>query len=633
MEVYNDLVARGSGLEFNWNNDGFITYIYAYASGLEGALDVSGLTGLTRLWIHNHRLTSLDISNCTALTELLVDSSQLTSLDVSTNTALNEFDWLFSARDNQLTFSTLLLPANDRSYSIGNQQPVQITLTAGNAVDISSEYLIEGEYITQYTWFYSNGDVVDSSLYTESNGIFTFSGIQDGSIIYCTMTNDRFPGWTLETTEVMISETSNPLVPPATPTGLASTSRTTDSIALSWNVVANATGYEIQYRTGSEAWRSESVTETSATIAFLDSNTTYEFQVRAVNDDGASEWSSIISIMTDTIELGTPTLMSAVAIGHDTLTIFWEAASNASAYRVEYSRSPIFAGTSESVMIYTIDGTLATTTNLTGLLANTTYYIRTIALSGNNISERSNILHTNTDAKQLTTPIISSISVSGTTSLKVEWSTVQHADGYMITYFTGEGNAPQTIFFSSNATSAVIAGLQTGQEYTISITAIGTGEYINSANSDVMLGTPTVQHNVPVAVNPSGVKMMNAKSAYPPTLNSVSLEWRANAANVAYFITQNGTPIPAERITYITNAQSQIVGATITGLESGTRYNFTVAAYNANNEKAQRDITVRATTLAENRAIVKSRAISHVRGIDGTGPTINTVQISWNILT
>ena len=27
LEVYNDLVARGSGLEFNWNNDGFITYI------------------------------------------------------------------------------------------------------------------------------------------------------------------------------------------------------------------------------------------------------------------------------------------------------------------------------------------------------------------------------------------------------------------------------------------------------------------------------------------------------------------------------------------------------------------------------------------------------------------------------
>ena len=70
--------------------------------------------------------------------------------------------------------------------------------------DLSSEYL---DGTTTYTWRYANGAVVNSSLYTESNGVFTFTGLV-GQTIYAIMTNTGFPGLTLRTTEVTIVATT-----------------------------------------------------------------------------------------------------------------------------------------------------------------------------------------------------------------------------------------------------------------------------------------------------------------------------------------------------------------------------------------------------------------------------------------
>jgi len=65
--------------------------------------------------------------------------------------------------------------------------------------------------------------------------------------------------------------------PPVTPGNLHDTAKTTDSVTLSWDGVGNATGYEIQYRTGSETWVNVPVMGTSTTIDSLTANTTYEF--------------------------------------------------------------------------------------------------------------------------------------------------------------------------------------------------------------------------------------------------------------------------------------------------------------------------------------------------------------------
>ena len=93
--------------------------------------------------------------------------------------------------------------------------------------------------------------------------------------------------------------------PPGPPTGLSiSTSQDNPTTALDvrWTVpdttgIPPITGYEVQYRVGdSGAWIDhdfDSVgTTTKTTISDLDSNTTYQVQARAKNDEGDGEWAS-----------------------------------------------------------------------------------------------------------------------------------------------------------------------------------------------------------------------------------------------------------------------------------------------------------------------------------------------------
>ena len=93
--------------------------------------------------------------------------------------------------------------------------------------------------------------------------------------------------------------------PPGPPTGLSiSTSQDNPTTALdvSWTApdadgIPPITGYEIQYRKHSEIdWTNHNFdpvgTTTMTTVPNLDSNTTYQVQVRATNDEGKGQWAT-----------------------------------------------------------------------------------------------------------------------------------------------------------------------------------------------------------------------------------------------------------------------------------------------------------------------------------------------------
>ena len=70
-------------------------------------------------------------------------------------------------------------------------------------------------------------------------------------------------------------------------------------LTVSWNAPANSgppiLGYELEYRTrGSESWIAgdEMLSTRRTTLTGLESNTVYEVQVRALNDEGTSPWSA-----------------------------------------------------------------------------------------------------------------------------------------------------------------------------------------------------------------------------------------------------------------------------------------------------------------------------------------------------
>ncbi|MER5462672.1 glycoside hydrolase family 18 protein [Streptomyces sp. NPDC002668] len=78
---------------------------------------------------------------------------------------------------------------------------------------------------------------------------------------------------------------------PAAPGGLAVGSVSSSSVALSWNAVSNATGYNL-YQNGTKV---QSVTGASATATGLGASTSYQFQVTATNAAGESVKSAAVT--------------------------------------------------------------------------------------------------------------------------------------------------------------------------------------------------------------------------------------------------------------------------------------------------------------------------------------------------
>ncbi|MCX5311061.1 chitinase [Streptomyces sp. NBC_00154] len=78
---------------------------------------------------------------------------------------------------------------------------------------------------------------------------------------------------------------------PATPAGLAVGSVTASSVALSWNAVSGATGYNV-YQNGTKV---QSVSRASATATGLTASTSYSFQVSATNAAGESAKSAAVT--------------------------------------------------------------------------------------------------------------------------------------------------------------------------------------------------------------------------------------------------------------------------------------------------------------------------------------------------
>ncbi len=177
------------------------------------SLSLAGIANLGTLWVPHNRLTSLDLSGTPVLFQLNVEFNQLTSLDLSPVTNLRYFyasfnqlvtlsGWsglsLYVAEitNNRLPFSQLIPPSLVRDWTYYQPQqavfdPRQIDL--GESIDYSSEAMVNG-VATVFSW-YRNYTLIEgaaSATYTPTlAGYYT-----------CQMTNEAFPGLTLETRPV-----------------------------------------------------------------------------------------------------------------------------------------------------------------------------------------------------------------------------------------------------------------------------------------------------------------------------------------------------------------------------------------------------------------------------------------------
>ncbi|RDG35393.1 chitinase [Streptomyces corynorhini] len=81
---------------------------------------------------------------------------------------------------------------------------------------------------------------------------------------------------------------------PGAPAGVVAGSVTSSSVTLNWNAVSGASGYQV-YRSGTKV---QSSSGTSSTVTGLAANTSYDFQVTAVNAAGESAKSATVTART-----------------------------------------------------------------------------------------------------------------------------------------------------------------------------------------------------------------------------------------------------------------------------------------------------------------------------------------------
>ena len=169
--------------------------------------------------------------------------------------------------------------------------------------------------------------------------------------------------------------------PPGVPQGVTLT-QSLDTLIVRWSAVNYATGYKVQWKSGEEnyaASRQASVTDTSSKISGLAVGTTYTVRVIATKT-GAPDGTPSAEV---TINLVGRVENVRVTPGVDSLTVTWDAVSDANGYRVQWkSGEENYPTTDRQGNTYGQDtiGTWNTTTyTIENLLAGTLYTVRVIA--------------------------------------------------------------------------------------------------------------------------------------------------------------------------------------------------------------------------------------------------------------
>ena len=131
--------------------------------------------------------------------------------------------------------------------------------------------------------------------------------------------------------------------PPA-PDNLSAETLEDASVALSWDAVANASTYRVEYRRfGNWTVDDETITGTAHTVDGLSCGRVYRFQVSAYGSGTvyAAAWSAPTARVVATTSAcvpppPAPVNLSAGAAGENSVALSWSAVGNASRYRVEY---------------------------------------------------------------------------------------------------------------------------------------------------------------------------------------------------------------------------------------------------------------------------------------------------------
>ena len=283
-------------------------------------------------------------------------------------------------------------------------------------------------------------------------------------------------------------------------------------LVVTWTAVANATGYKVQWKSGSEGYntgdRQATVTSGSTTrhtIPGLANGTAYTVRVSATRtgaDDGLPS-----AEMT-----GTPTVspppppppleqVTGVGVAPDNaqLVVTWTAVANATGYKVQWKSGSEGYNTGDRQATVTSGSTTRHT--IPGLANGTAYTVRVSATrtGADDGLPSAEMTGTPTVSPPPPPPPLEQVTGVGVApdnaQLVVTWTAVANATGYKVQwksdsedYNTGDRQATVT---SGSTTHYTIPSLTNGTEYTVRVSATRTGA-TDGPPSAAETGTPRV---------------------------------------------------------------------------------------------------------------------------------------------
>ncbi len=324
--------------------------------------------------------------------------------------------------------------------------------------------------------------------------------------------------------------------PPSVPTGLASSAITQTGFTLSWTASTDAvgvTGYTI-FRDGTQIGTTTGAT--TFNLTGLTAGTTYSMRVSAQDlADNTSAQSAALNVTTtaapDTTPPTVPTGLASSAITQTSFTLTWTASTDAvgvTGYTILQDGSPI--GTT----------TGATTFNVTGLTAGTTYSMRVSAqdLAGNTSAQSTPLNVTTTAAPDTTPPTVpTGLASSAITQTGFTLTWAPSTDDVGVTDYEVFRNAV-SIGLTGGVTTLNVTGLTASTAYAFTVRALDAVP--NASAQSAPLNVTTLAP--PVISMDVGVTLAEGNSgatAFVFTVNRTGDT--SGTASASYAITGSGT--------------------------------------------------------------------------------------------
>ena len=367
-----------------------------------------------------------------------------------------------------------------------------------------------------------------------------------------------------------VAASGTPLAaPPGQPAGVI-LMRGVGSLAVSWTAAANADGYKVQWKSGSESWsagRQQTASGTSATIAGLAPGTTYSVRVIATRANAADGVASVLESAQPKAAPPNQVATVTVTSGVNQLVVSWAAATNAAGYKVQWKSGSQAYGSARQTTL------AATSHTITGLANGTTYSVRVIATRANadDSAPSPEVSGTPTPARPAAPAVVQAEIATG--GITVQWSVVENADGYRVQWKSSTQNYSTTRQATVDAptnkedttTSYTITGLIEKETYTVRVFATRTGAQDSPASSEATAdagvgGTPTSLLTITPGVGTLVLSWPDVKDA-----TDYKVQWKSGSQNY-----------DATRQTIVATTLGNTETHTITSLTGGTEYTVRV---------------------------------------------------------